>query len=134
MESGHLPGLAGALRELLLAEVADLLPNAQLVPVADLSDVETEHLLATLPARLDPGATISPPPTWSPLRASLVAAWLIVLVAFAALILLVRASSLLSERRATFVSAVTHELRTPLTTFRMYTEMLGEAWCTVSLK
>ena len=32
----------------------------------------------------------------------------------------------LSERRGTFVSAVTHELRTPLTTFRLYTEMLDE--------
>ena len=32
----------------------------------------------------------------------------------------------LSERRASFVSAVTHELRTPLTTFRMYAEMLAE--------
>jgi signal transduction histidine kinase len=30
----------------------------------------------------------------------------------------------LSERRASFVSAVTHELRTPLTTFRLYSEML----------
>ncbi len=32
----------------------------------------------------------------------------------------------LSERRASFVSAVTHELRSPLTTFRMYAEMLAE--------
>ena len=32
----------------------------------------------------------------------------------------------LSERRASFVSAVTHELRTPLTTFQMYSEMLSE--------
>lgn len=31
----------------------------------------------------------------------------------------------LSERRASFVSAVTHELRTPLTTFRLYSDMLG---------
>jgi signal transduction histidine kinase len=30
----------------------------------------------------------------------------------------------LSERRASFVSAVTHELRTPLTTFRLYSDML----------
>ncbi len=30
----------------------------------------------------------------------------------------------LSQRRATFVSAVTHELRTPLTTFRLYTDLL----------
>jgi signal transduction histidine kinase len=31
----------------------------------------------------------------------------------------------LSERRASFVSAVTHELRTPLTTFRLYSDMLA---------
>jgi signal transduction histidine kinase len=30
----------------------------------------------------------------------------------------------LSERRASFVSAVTHELRTPLTTFQLYSDML----------
>jgi signal transduction histidine kinase len=32
----------------------------------------------------------------------------------------------LSDRRATFVSAVTHELRTPLTTFHLYSDMLAE--------
>ena len=92
--------------------------------VLQASDAETEYLLATLPARLDPAAAIAPLAVWTPLRASLLAAWLIVLAAFAALLLLVRASLRLSERRATFVSAVTHELRTPLTTFRMYTQML----------
>ena len=44
---------------------------------------------------------------------------------FAVGVLLVGTVSL-SERRATFVSAVTHEVRTPLTTFRMYAEMLSE--------
>src|SRR5439155_9919455 len=39
---------------------------------------------------------------------------------------LLRGALGLSERRGTFVSAVTHELRTPLTTFRLYTEMLDE--------
>ena len=38
--------------------------------------------------------------------------------------LLVRGVMRLSERRASFVSAVTHELRTPLTTFRLYSDML----------
>jgi signal transduction histidine kinase len=37
---------------------------------------------------------------------------------------LVRGVMRLSERRASFVSAVTHELRTPLTTFRLYSDML----------
>ncbi|KIG15686.1 Sensory box histidine kinase [Enhygromyxa salina] len=115
-----------ASRALLLGEIEDLLPGADLIPVPRASEAQTERLLATLPARLEPGASIVVPVVWSPLRASLLAAWLIVLAAFAALMLLVRASLRLSERRATFVSAVTHELRTPLTTFRMYTEMLGE--------
>jgi signal transduction histidine kinase len=115
-----------ASRELLLEEIEDLLPDADLVPVLRSSDAETERLLATLPARLEPAAAIARPAVWSPLRASLLAAWLIVLVAFAALLFLVRASLRLSERRATFVSAVTHELRTPLTTFRMYTQMLED--------
>jgi signal transduction histidine kinase len=39
---------------------------------------------------------------------------------------MLQAALALSERRGTFVSAVTHELRTPLTTFRLYTEMLDE--------
>jgi signal transduction histidine kinase len=39
--------------------------------------------------------------------------------------LLVRGVMRLSERRASFVSAVTHELRTPLTTFRLYSDMLA---------
>ncbi|PRQ02010.1 sensor histidine kinase [Enhygromyxa salina] len=115
-----------ALRERMLGEVGDLLPDAGLVPVLSGSETETERMLATLPVRLEPAVAMTDLAAWSPLRASLLAAWLIVLAAIAALLLLVRASLRLSERRATFVSAVTHELRTPLTTFRMYTEMLGE--------
>ena len=42
------------------------------------------------------------------------------------MIVLLKGTLALSERRADFVSAVTHELRTPLTTFRMYTQMLAE--------
>jgi signal transduction histidine kinase len=37
---------------------------------------------------------------------------------------MVRGIMRLSERRASFVSAVTHELRTPLTTFQLYSDML----------
>lgn len=114
------------LRALLHEEIADLLPHAELVAVAVSDDAPLDRMLATLPAKLVPGATIAPPPAWSPLRASLVAAWLIVLCAMVLVFGLVRASTLLSDRRATFVSAVTHELRTPLTTFRMYTQMLDE--------
>ena len=114
------------LHEELREQIADLLPQAQLQPVEDLQQASTERLLATLPARLEPGTTVAPPGAWSPLRAALVVAWLLVLLAFVGVFALLRASLELAARRATFVSTVTHELRTPLTTFRMYTEMLGE--------
>jgi signal transduction histidine kinase len=51
-------------------------------------------------------------------------AWAAVTLAVLTSSLLVRGVMRLSERRASFVSAVTHELRTPLTTFRLYSEML----------
>jgi signal transduction histidine kinase len=53
-------------------------------------------------------------------------AWCSSLFAAIAVAALLRGVLSLSERRASFVSAVTHELRTPLTTFRMYAEMLAE--------
>ena len=107
-------------------DIADLLPNAQLLPVPSPS-TDTARMLATLPVRLDPGPpAVALPPAWSPLRASLLVGWAFVLLATAAVAGLLLWSLSLSERRAAFVSAVTHELRTPLTTFRMYTEMLSE--------
>lgn len=113
-----------ALRDTLLAEIADLLPDASLAPSAA-GAVEGERQLATLPVRLDPGSIVfAEVPTWRPMRVAVAGAWAFLLVAIAAVALLLRASIGLSERRAAFVSAVTHELRTPLTTFRMYTEML----------
>lgn len=53
-------------------------------------------------------------------------AWACLALAAAAVALMLHGALALSERRGTFVSAVTHELRTPLTTFRLYTEMLDE--------
>jgi signal transduction histidine kinase len=116
------PALAAELQD----EIADLLPDARLIPVPS-PTTDTARMLATLPVRLDPGmAGVALPPAWSPLRASLVVGWVFVLLATAAVAGLLLWSLSLSERRAAFVSAVTHELRTPLTTFRMYTEMLSE--------
>ena len=57
---------------------------------------------------------------------SLLLSWLGVGIAAVASAFLLNGVMKLSERRASFVSAVTHELRTPLTTFRMYSEMLAE--------
>jgi signal transduction histidine kinase len=116
-----------ALREELLAEIEDLLPDADLVPVVAPASEATERRLATLPIRLDPGSLALPiADRWSPLQVSLAVGWACVLLATGAVLALLRSSLRLSERRGAFVSAVTHELRTPLTTFRMYTEMLSE--------
>ena len=85
------------------------------------------RMLASLPVRLVPGSTADEPePRWSPVRLSLLIAWACLALAAVAVALVLRGALALSERRGTFVSAVTHELRTPLTTFRLYTEMLDE--------
>jgi signal transduction histidine kinase len=114
-----------AIADELRAEVADLFPNARLVPA---KDTGTEgRRLAALPARLVVGDVA---PADADVSASvlltLVVAWSGAALATIGLGLLLLGITALSERRADFVSAVTHELRTPLTTFRMYTEMLSE--------
>ncbi|MBN2446906.1 MAG: HAMP domain-containing histidine kinase [Phycisphaerae bacterium] len=117
-----------AIRTWLLSEVADLLPNASLEPLPVASTDQRDRLLAALPVRLVPGAIPGiTPPALSPI---LVIAWSALLLAAIAMTVLLFGTILLSERRASFVSAVTHELRTPLTTFRMYTEMLAEGMLT----
>ncbi len=115
------------LRSLLLREIEDLWPSATLVAANAESLDDADRRLATLPVRLDVALdAVALPSEASPLRLSLAVGWVFVLLATSAVVVLLRASLALSERRAAFVSAVTHELRTPLTTFRMYTEMLGE--------
>ncbi len=115
------------LRENLLADISDLLPQADLTLVDQLLESEQSRMLAAVPVRLDPG-TISASAVigFTPVRQSLVVAWGAMLLAAVAVAVLLRGVVALSERRADFVSAVTHELRTPLTTFRMYAEMLSE--------
>jgi signal transduction histidine kinase len=115
------------IRQWLLGEVQDLLPAADLKPVENGSKDERERALASLPIRLEPGElALEAAPTLSPIRFSLLIAWGCVLVAALAVATLLFGVVSLSERRGTFVSAVTHELRTPLTTFRMYAEMLAD--------
>ena len=115
-----------AIRSELLGTVSDLLPNANLEPVRTADETPTRRL-AALPARLViRPAPAEAEPTWSPVRLSLWIAWACLTVAAGAVALLLGGALSLSERRGTFVSAVTHELRTPLTTFRLYTEMLSE--------
>jgi len=114
----------------LLARVAQSLPSADLVPVLNPDLARVGRLLATLPVQLKvPPVELEVNPA-SPLRISLVIAWLFLTLATSAVAILLRGVVALSERRAAFVSAVTHELRTPLTTFRMYAEMLAEGMVT----
>ena len=136
-----------AVKKELLSAIEDLLPHADLQPVAPVPGEEESRRLASLPARLIPGprtraagtasapgyAQSVPDPGngdanggLSPIRLSLVVAWCCVLLGAAAVAALLAGVVRLSDRRAAFVSAVTHELRTPLTTFQMYTEMLAE--------
>lgn len=117
-----------ALRPWLTDGIADLLPEAQLIPMREESD-DKGRLLAGLPVRLEPGrvpAAAAVSGTLSPTALTLCAAWACTLLAGLAAAALLWGTLALSERRATFVSAVTHELRTPLTTFLLYTGMLAD--------
>ncbi|MBN2290904.1 MAG: HAMP domain-containing histidine kinase [Pirellulales bacterium] len=120
-----------ALKKWLLEEVADLLPRADLLPAAKNGPEDRQsRRLAALPVMLVPGDLV--PSTGasgsglSPIQLSLLVAWACMLLAAVAVAGLLVGVLRLSERRATFVSAVTHELRTPLTTFKMYAEMLAD--------
>jgi signal transduction histidine kinase len=122
------------IRKSLLDSAAELLPQADLVPVRDATDDTQPRRLASIPARLvfspeivsDSSFILHPSSLFSsPTGVTLIIAWLGVLLASAAVAILLRGVIALSQRRAGFVSAVTHELRTPLTTLRMYTEMLA---------
>ena len=110
------------LRSLLLREVADLLPHANLVPVEGERAAADPLALVSFPFILQRGESlVLPPAHWS---APLIVGWVAALGALGMAALLVFGVMRLSERRASFVSAVTHELRTPLTTFRLYADML----------
>ena len=113
------------LRQSLLDGVKDLLPAAKLEPVTTGLRDKAERQLAALPVRLLPGEFPAGDGNGpSPIVLSLAVAWVCVLLAAGAVVMLLVGAVSLSERRGAFVSSVTHELRTPLTTFRMYTEML----------
>src|SRR5262249_16819256 len=111
------------LRRELLESIKDLLPAAALGRAAA-AGADDERRLAALPVRLVPGAVPAsePGPAGnSPIRLSLLGAWVSVVMAALSVAALLHGVMSLSERRRVFVSAVTHELRTPLTTFRLYT-------------
>jgi signal transduction histidine kinase len=110
-----------ALQEILLREIADLLPDAGLVRVEGRQAASDPLTLVSFPFRLVRNESVIPPVSVSP---ALLIGWIAVLLALLTASLLVHGVMRLSERRASFVSAVTHELRTPLTTFRLYSDML----------
>lgn len=109
----------------LQASVQDLFPNARLEPATERERPDDERRAAALPVRLVTGAVSPPEESVSPVRLSLLGAWVFLLLAAGSIAILLKGVVGLSERRRVFVSAVTHELRTPLTTFRLYTDMLA---------
>lgn len=120
-----------ALRGELLKGVHDLLPRAQLHPLAVADDraspAELGRRLASFPAEIEPGDVPQPLLAgWSPLRVALGVSWGGMLLALGAIATVLHAATDLAERRGRFVSAVTHELRTPLTTFCLYSQMLAD--------
>lgn len=119
----------GSIRTQLLARVVRTFPAADLIKADPAAEPNKSRLLASLPVRFVPGKpSAAGMPAAVSLAVPLTVAWVAVFAGVLAAGTLIVGVSMLSERRAAFVSAVTHELRTPLTTFRMYTEMLSEGY------
>ncbi|MCH7812846.1 MAG: HAMP domain-containing histidine kinase, partial [Planctomycetes bacterium] len=116
-----------SLQAQLVAEIRELLPEAELIPVESGPQDRVETLMTTLPVRLAP----PPPPDgpvdtgWTATHSGLTLAWVAAVTLLAAIGLGVRSLLAMAERRSQFAYAVSHELRTPLTTFRLYTDMLA---------
>jgi signal transduction histidine kinase len=119
-----------ALRDGLIGEIADLLPEARLRLVDDGAEsADAAGLaMASLPIAIDAPdpAPIAVTAGFTTMKATLLLVWGAMLIAIAAAGITLHASIVYGEKRGRFASAVTHELRTPLTTFRMYSEMLAE--------
>ena len=74
-----------ALRGLLADKVADLFPDARLLPVHEPDPPQPDRTMTALPLQLDPGPAPPPPsPGWTPLRVGLALAWTAALVALLA--------------------------------------------------
>jgi signal transduction histidine kinase len=112
------------LKQELLAEAHGLL-DADLVPIDTATLSSPSHLLAGLPVRLEAALPLDGLNDWTPIQTAWLIGWIAFVLAALALVGLFHGLISLSEKRASFVSAVTHELRTPLTTFRLYSQMLA---------
>ncbi|NJM38561.1 MAG: HAMP domain-containing histidine kinase [Akkermansiaceae bacterium] len=108
------------LKKQLLAEISDLFPNA----ILTISKNPATDPLALVSFPFHFTLNESAPIVQPTLSAPLLIGWVAVLIALLTAAALIYGLMSLSERRASFVSAVTHELRTPLTTFRLYSDML----------
>ncbi len=114
------------LKQWLMQDTVAYLPGADLIPMTRDNPQFRHRMMASLPVALEVPPLPLQPSTHGPIRIALAVAWVCLLLATVAVAILLLGVIRLSERRATFVSAVTHELRTPLTTFRMYSEMLAD--------
>lgn len=117
---------ATELRNQLLTQISDLLPNAKLDAANSENVAQNPLALVSLPFQLvrNEAIIVAAISNTIPINSPLAVGWIAVLLALVTASLLVHGVMRLSERRASFVSAVTHELRTPLTTFRLYSDML----------
>ena len=113
------------LKNSMASDITDLLPEADFLPVEGDDNLDPTTTLAALPARLVTPDVAAVPDAWSPTHKALLIAWFTLLATAVIAAVFLQKLIALSERRATFVSAVTHELRTPLTTFRLYTDLLS---------
>ena len=118
-------------------EVEDILPQLQFEPLLSSDQIDPGLALVTLPVQLvvDTPELLESLALTAPdaneadtfgVPLALFLAWLGLALSAVAIGALLLGVIRLSERRASFVSAVTHELRTPLTTFKMYSEMLAD--------
>ena len=118
------------LEPILLDQIADLFPEADLHPVADRSQIDertVEHMMSTIDVELVPPEeeALASATAWHHLQPTLLITWTVTLLVLATAAIGVRNLLVLTERRRQFAYAVTHELRTPLTTFRLYADMLA---------
>lgn len=126
------------IEKVLRAEVADILPEVTFDRLVADDEPDFGRALATLPIQVSVDApkllsslalerrSVDVRPI-SGLKWAMVLAWCGLGLTACAIAGLLYGVMKLSERRASFVSAVTHELRTPLTTFKMYSEMLADS-------
>jgi len=115
----------------LLAQLADLFPNAELKPLDGGNSARPERTMTSIPVELDPGLMpVVPSAGWSPLRLGLLLSWVAALLAILAVAFGSRAILALSERRIRFASAVTHELRSPLTAMQLHLDLLNSGLIT----